>query len=144
MPLVMHEPPRFDVEKEAKELVQYLNEHGYVVVKGVADAQQVSAAKDAFWEYMETCTASLQQKGKVATPVKRGDVRTWSGKQWLPNAQNGILTQYGFNHSSFLWNTRLLPKVKAAFAAIWRSNDLLVSFDAGNAFRPWKLNPGKV
>jgi hypothetical protein len=27
--------------------------------------------------------------------------------------------------------------VKEAFAAIWKTNDLLVSFDGGNAFRPW-------
>ena len=45
------------------------------------------------------------------------------------------------NHSDFCWNTRLLPKVKQAFAAIWQTDDLIVSYDAANVFRPWKWNP---
>jgi len=39
-----------------------------------------------------------------------------------------------------MWYLRLLPSVKTAFSAIWRTDDLLVSFDGGNAFRPWKYD----
>jgi hypothetical protein len=34
--------------------------------------------------------------------------------------------------------------VKTAFASIWSTEELLVSFDAGNAFRPWQIHPGWV
>ena len=144
VPLTMHDAPRFDPIGEQAEMLSYLNANGYVVVRSVADEKQVERAKREFWEYMESCTSALQAKGKIAQPLRRDSVATWSGKQWLPNERTGILNQYGFNHSDFLWNTRLLPKVKAAFAAIWETEDLLVSFDAGNAFRPWKYNPGTL
>jgi len=35
----------------------------------------------------------------------------------------------------------MLPKVKAAFEAIWGSEELLVSFDGFNIFLPYLLNP---
>ena len=31
--------------------------------------------------------------------------------------------------------------VQESFAAIWGTEDLLVSFDGGNIFRPWRYNP---
>jgi hypothetical protein len=34
----------------------------------------------------------------------------------------------------------MLPKIKKTFQAIWNTDDLIVSFDAGNVFRPWKYN----
>ena len=56
----------------------------------------------------------------------------------LPSHSNGILHGFGFGQSDFQWKLRLLPAVKEAFAAIWQTDDLLVSFDGGNAFRPWR------
>ena len=31
--------------------------------------------------------------------------------------------------------------MKAVFQQVWDTDDLLVSFDGGNAFRPWQLRP---
>lgn len=91
---------------------------------------QVENAKKSFWEFCEG----------LALNLSRNDVATWD-KRWPANSTNGIFSSYGFNHSEFCWATRLLPSVKRAFSAIWRADDLLVSFDAGNVFRPWKANP---
>jgi len=76
------------------------------------------------------------------TQVRRGEPASW-GKigDWLPSASNGIVGKLGFGQSAFCWHTRLLPKVKQAFSAIWGDNDLLVSFDGGNVFRPWRQRP---
>jgi hypothetical protein len=51
---------------------------------------------------------------------------------------DGICSAKGFNHSQFLWQARLLPAVKRAFGLIWDTDDLLVSYDTGNVFRPWQ------
>ena len=45
------------------------------------------------------------------------------------------------NHSKFCWNTRILPNIKKAFTKIWNTNELLVSYDAINVFRPYKWYP---
>lgn len=42
---------------------------------------------------------------------------------------------FGIGQSDFMWYLRGLPQVKAAFAALWGTNDLLVSFDGGVTFR---------
>ncbi len=40
-----------------------------------------------------------------------------------------------------MWHTRTLPKVKPAFEKIWKTDDLLVSFDGCGVFRPPEYNP---
>lgn len=39
--------------------------------------------------------------------------------------------------SAFLWHLRTLPRVRKAFETIWKTQELLVSFDGANIFRPW-------
>jgi hypothetical protein len=125
-------PPRFELDTQQSEFSQYLDEHGYAVVAGVANDEQVEEAKSLMWDYLEAIPN---------TKVKRDDVNSWGiVGDWLPSETNGILHGFGFGQSDFMWHLRLLPRVKAAFSAIWNTNDLLVSFDGGNAFRPWKYN----
>ena len=50
---------------------------------------------------------------------------------------NGV----GYGQSDAQWAIRTAPRVKRAFAAIWDTDDLIVSFDGGNAFRPHDYNP---
>jgi len=111
--------------------LEYLSMNGYAVVASVANAEQIAKAKDNFWNFNE------EKRPKL----KSNNIGTWSGTNWLPSVNNGILGQYEFNHSNFLWETRLLPNVRETFSAIWGSGDLIVSFDGGNAFRPWKYDP---
>lgn len=91
---------------------------------------KIQNAKDSFWSFCQG----------INSDIKRGDPNTWSSR-WPAHPGNGIFSSFGFNHSQFCWQTRCLAAVKKAFASIWGTNDLLVSFDAGNVFRPWKVNP---
>jgi len=76
------------------------------------------------------------------TTIKRTDIKTWGTGAWLPDEENGIMNHGQFCQSEYMWTLRMLPKAKLAFQTIWDGNDdLLVSFDGGNAFRPWKYNP---
>ncbi|CAE7563550.1 unnamed protein product [Symbiodinium natans] len=130
IPVVEIAPPRFDVDTQKHLLSEYLEEHGYAVVANVADDAELATARSLMWDFLEALPR---------TRVRRDDVRTWDDRyDWLPNPANGILHGFGFGQSDFMWHLRLLPRVKAAFAAIWNTNDLLVSFDGGNIFRPWK------
>mmetsp|Transcript_41933 Transcript_41933/g.121316 ORF Transcript_41933/g.121316 Transcript_41933/m.121316 type:complete len:432 (-) Transcript_41933:44-1339(-) len=124
--------PRFDVSA-TEQWLAYLEEHGYCVLAGVADAEAVAQAKSLLWDFLEAIPG---------TAVRRGDASTW-GKAggWLPSAGNGILGGFGFGQSAFCWQARLLPRVRQAFAAIWETEDLIVSFDGGGVFRPWARKP---
>ncbi len=127
-----HNSPRYDISDELQRLeaLQYLQENGYVVIAGVSSEQENMEAREAFWTFSENVTPEL----------KRDDPTTWKGKNWIADTSNGIHNARGFNHSDFLWNARMLPAVRKAFGAIWNTDDLIVSYDAGNVFRPWKFD----
>eukprot|EP01036_Dinobryon_divergens_P041546 gene41546-55078_t len=112
-------------------ILSHLEQHGFVVIADVADTAQISAAaKDQFWSFYESVNPQITQR----------DISSWMDENWLPSCFSGIFNSHGFNHSDFCWNSRLLPKVKESFGLIWETEDLVVSFDAGNVFRPWKVN----
>ncbi len=126
VPLTLSDSPRFDLN-DVDGIIGYLDANGYVVIKSVMTDEQIAKGKDEFWEF----------NSKINPELKRDDATTWSNKNWLPNKVNGILNIHQFNHSPFLWNIRKLATIKTAFAAVWGTKDLIVSYDAGNAFRPW-------
>jgi len=126
-------PPRFCMEADREAMLEYLDANGYAVVASVAQRADIESAQALFWDFLE----ALPQ-----TRVQRDDVQSWGDRRdWLPDPSNGIVSGFGFGQSDFMWYLRMLPKVKEAFAAIWRTDDLLVSFDGGNVFRPWKYQP---
>jgi hypothetical protein len=121
--------PRFDItdQKQEGQMLQYLNEHGYVVVASVANEDDINSAKNDFWDYF--C--------KTNEIINPSDASTWD-TDWPASSADGICSAKGFNHSRFLWRTRLLPAVKRAYGLIWDTEDLIVSYDTGNVFRPWQ------
>ena len=123
--------PRFDINDKVKQkqMLEYLEEHGYAVVANVASEEDISSAKVQFWEYF--C--------KTNGSIKPSNPSTWN-TDWPASSVDGICSAKGFNHSEFLWQARLLPAVKRAFSLIWETDELLVSFDTGNVFRPWQYN----
>jgi ectoine hydroxylase-related dioxygenase (phytanoyl-CoA dioxygenase family) len=134
IPIIFSDTPRFDIatEEGADSMLTFLEENGYAVVAGAADAAEIAQAKADFWDHCE----------KVNPKLSRHDADTWGKPNWFGEGadRNGIISSQNIHHSDFAWNARLLPSVKQAFSNIWRSSDLITSFDAVNAFRPWKRN----
>jgi len=127
-----HRPPRFQVDTQSEELAAYLDEHGYVVVANAVPEEAVDGCLSLLWDFLE---------GIPSTGVRRDDIKTWDlDGDWLPSEQNGIISGFGFGQSPFMWKLRLMPRVKSAFESVWKTKDLIVSFDGGNVFRPWAYN----
>jgi len=142
--------PRFDFgdETERKQGLDFLSEHGYVIVKSVLTAAELETSKELFWDFMENLPQrmSTSRAGRVAEVwsqklgVRRSDPRSWEKQNgWIAWRKNGIISDAGFGQSPFLWYIRSRPRVKQAFSAVWNTSDLITSFDGGNAFRPWQL-----
>ena len=125
--LTVHEFDSVRFEVNDPSFVPYLQEHGYVVIKGVASALEVEQGQAKLWDFL---------KGYGMLPDQ---VESWTDSNFLQvgSSRTGILSEKGINQSDFLWHARLLPKVKAAFAAIYKESNLISSFDGGNIFRPW-------
>lgn len=117
---------RFDPVTESNAMLAYLNTHGFVVAKSVASKKQVSNALDLFWSFLDD-----------EADMKRGKPSTWTRFRDIASTTTGIIECPGVGQCDAAWFVRLLPKVKEVFAGIWRTRDLIVSFDRMNAFLPW-------
>jgi len=121
--------PRFDVTESVK-WQAYLQEHGYVVLKGILTKDQVTELRGDVYDWLES---------HPETTFKRGDPSTWD--KIIVNKKNGIVGQNGAGQADHMWKIRGNQRVIDAFATIWGTDDLLTSFTGFNVFRPWGYKP---
>ncbi len=126
-PTYVHAPR---LKAGSPESIAYLEEHGYAVIADVLDPAAVKKALDLTWDYLEA----------LGTGIDRNDVSTWDDDRWPTYVHGGILPGHGIGHSEAQWFIRSSPELKKAFAAIWKDEDLLVSFDGMALWRPWMIN----
>ena len=121
--------PRFSVGDAAA--MQYLEEYGFVVFANTLSKEQAAHALDLMWDYLE----------QLNTGIDRTRVDTWDDDRWPTAVHGGILPSYGIGHCAAQWYIRDIADVQNAFAQVWGSDDLLVSFDGVTIWRPWTYNP---
>jgi len=134
---------RFHPLEDAEEMYAHLIEHGFVVVREVADDEAIRKAKTLLWDYLEAHSRRVLEGSE--DHVDRNDPDTWwCDKTWAPNAKDGIIYGQGIGQSEFMWHLRLLPRVRQAFAAVWSRDDARAprtnSVAAGDA--PTNCRPG--
>ena len=120
--------PRFDIDDDA--WLAHLDEHGYAVVKEVASPSERETAMALLWGFL-----------REHAGFDPHDARSWSDEDFerIGSSSKGIIDRGGIGQSDLMWHLRLLPKVRRAFAKIWKTERLLTSFDAANIFRPWQF-----
>lgn len=127
------EDSRFSVDDP--QLLVHLEEHGYVVVREAASPADCAEAEQLLWQFLADNAG-----------FAREDPKTWTDENFLKVGciATGIVSKAGIGQSDFLWHCRLLPAVRKAFASIWGTPELLVSFDAANVFRPWRQDELRI
>lgn len=118
--------PRYDVSDP--QMLAHLERHGYVVVKNVMSAAELSTAKSLLWDFLSD-----------SAQMDRNAPETWNDDHFrcVGDTVTGIITGAGFGHSSFCWYVRQRARVMQAFTKVWKTDKLLCSFDGGNVFRPF-------
>lgn len=101
--------------------LQFLSDHGYVVLKCALDESELERANDLLWEFLPR-----------ATGWERGRMETW-----YDHNDVGIIKCNGAGQSEVAWYARTRPAVKQAFAKIWGTDQLISAFDGFNVFLPW-------
>lgn len=81
------------------------------------------------------------------TPLDLQDRSTWKTENLPIQSKVNTFKHYSVVHERFMWEARMEPKILDAFAKIWGTDELLVSFDALNitlpnredksALKPW-------
>ena len=70
------------------------------------------------------------------TPLDFQDRTTWTTDNLPIQSKVNTFKHYSVVHEKFMWEARTEPKILDAFAQIWGSDELLVSFDALNITLP--------
>jgi len=102
--------------------------HGYAHVRGVlSDAALVHSLVDDLKQFIENLGfgGRFDDPASVALP-----------NAWPPACSEGIMGEYGAGHTEAAWRVRLHANVRALFAAVWRTSQLVTSVDGINAERP--------
>lgn len=125
----MRESACFDIEGSEEEWLKHLEEQGFVVLTNVASHATCDAMRACFWDW--------------ASPFSTADdPASWAS---LPaHDYTGIIAGHGIGQSQFAWHARSIPGVRRAFAAIWRDDDVITSFDGANVFRPFREPSGSA
>lgn len=105
-----------------------LDTHGYAHVRGVlSDAALVHSLVDNLKGFIQGLGfgGRFDDAESVALP-----------RMWPPACSAGIMGEYGAGHTEAAWRVRLHANVRALFAAIWGTSELVTSVDGINAERP--------
>jgi ectoine hydroxylase-related dioxygenase (phytanoyl-CoA dioxygenase family) len=112
---------RFDVDDDG--WLAHLESEGYVVIKECGTAAEIEQARSLLWDSLE-----------ATTPAIRDNIASWD--RWRLD-KRGFSMHGSVTQGKGAWMLRALPKVKAAFASIWKADDLICSMDLMLIWRPW-------
>jgi ectoine hydroxylase-related dioxygenase (phytanoyl-CoA dioxygenase family) len=104
-----------------------LRDRGFAVVKGAIPSERVKYLVNKSNEWL----------GSFGTGLDFDNPETWLAEN-LP-IQNAIVRSYAgycLPHEKFMWEARMEPGVLDAFAKLWGTDELLVSFDGINITFP--------
>ncbi|GKT40261.1 uncharacterized protein ColSpa_00442 [Colletotrichum spaethianum] len=103
-----------------------LEKNGFAVVKG-------AIPRDRAISYQEKAYAWLKSFG---TDLDFNNPATWITANLPVQSKINTFHSYGVAHEKFMWDARLESGVIEAFAKIWGTEELLVSFDSLNITLP--------
>ena len=109
-------------------LQQTLSLHGFALVKAVVSEAECASLTESIKAFV--CS--------LGYPCGFGDAAAEADESRWPLGCPGIFGAFGVGHCSAAWQARLHPNVRAVFAALYDTPQLVTSFDAVCAERPSK------
>lgn len=85
-------------------------------------------------EYQQRARAWIKSFGNDG--LDYANPATWVKKNLPVHSTINTFSSYGGPHEKFMWDARLEPGVVGAFAQVWGTDELLVSFDSLNVTFP--------
>lgn len=99
--------------------IKKLRENGYVVIPNILTDDEVKEAKELFFKW-KSSIPNIDNFHKIADP-------------------HGIFKFHQIGHQEHAWFIRTRPKIIEIFKHIWKTNELVVSFD-GSCYIPKECN----
>lgn len=99
---------------------------GYTVVKGAIPLGRAQQYQQKAFEWMQSFDSGLDFKNASTWDIERLPIQT----------KLNTYEHYSVVHEKFMWEARMEPGVLEAFAKVWGTDELLVSFDSLNITLP--------
>ena len=112
--------------KDEEKVKQKLTKYGVVILPDILTKEDCTRMNDGMWSTAEFLTKHL------TTPVKRGEKESYRSIFELQPKAGGLFQSWGWGHAQYVWDIRSNPKVSTIFEKIFKTSDLLVSFDGVN------------
>jgi len=100
LPITYQHVPRF--QPGSRESIDYLDEHGYVVIANALTNDEAATAVSKLWDYLEA----------LGTGINRNDPNTWDNDRWPTAVHGGILPGHGIGQCDAQWYIRDVPNVR--------------------------------
>ncbi|WVR06641.1 hypothetical protein IAU60_003673 [Kwoniella sp. DSM 27419] len=104
-----------------------LKTKGWTVVKGVIPAARAKDYEDQAYQWLESFGKGFDKDDKA----------TWKVDKLPAFNRGGLFNRHGVAHEQWVWDIRAEEGVTDAFAKIWGTDELLVSFDGVNVSLPF-------
>ena len=102
--------------------LKFWDENGYVIVHNAVPPENAKAVADAIWDFLE--------------------MQPDNPESWYPDPPRKGIGVKLYHHQA-VWDNRQFPRVYQAFAEIWRTERLWVSFDQASMSPPDRTTPGE-
>lgn len=112
-----------NILNQKESLKKNLKKYGVAIVPGVLNFKESESMFDKSWSYYEHIS-----QGWV-NPIDKNDKSTWREFYNLYPLHSMLVQHWQVGHTQASWDVRQNPKVVKIFQDIWKTPDLLVSFD---------------
>ncbi|KAJ5497076.1 hypothetical protein N7463_009063 [Penicillium fimorum] len=103
-----------------------LENQGYAIIKNAIDPERALGYQRKALDWLTSFNLALDLD----------DPSTWTRENMPVHSKINTFNGYCVTHEKFMWDARMEPKILDAFAKIWGTDELLVSFDALNITLP--------
>ncbi|PYH68358.1 phytanoyl-CoA dioxygenase family protein [Aspergillus vadensis CBS 113365] len=104
--------------------------NGYVVLKNVISREKALNYREKALDWLQSFN----------TGFDINDQSTWTAKNLPQSFKAGMYLNYCAAHEKYVWDARMEPEIINAFAKIWGTDELLVSFDTINITLPGRTD----
>lgn len=101
-------------------------DNGFAIVKSVIPRERAIKYQQDMFDYLKALRPNLDVN----------DSSTWIKENLPVHSPRNLYYYYSASHEKFLWDIRTEQGVIDAFAKLWNTDELLVSFDAFNVTFP--------
>ncbi|KAJ9615901.1 hypothetical protein H2200_001978 [Cladophialophora chaetospira] len=122
----VYSPFKLSTSTSTEDWLDQLETQGYAVVKGAIPPDRAQYYQQKAIEWLQSFDPALDPN----------DPSTWKNANLPFQTDRNTYEHYSVVHEKFMWEARQEPGVLEAFARIWGTEELLVSFDSLNVTLP--------